>query len=329
MATIRRRGNHYQVQIRRKGVSVRTLTFPSLREAREWASREEARLDGVPVGKEVAGHLRDVLQRYLSEITPAKKGAFQEGKRIRRLLTDPIVDLPIRRLSGGVLAAFRDRRVADGVRACQYDLVLIRHALEIARKEWGYYLPSNPADFVKIPNGVRRRDRRLTEDEMGRLMAALEESRNPAFRALVRFAIESGMRQSELLRAKWDDFDQKAGLLVIPETKNGEVRRIPVTKLGALALTGLVKTSAFLFPIKPLAVRSAWVRLTSRAKISDFRFHDLRHEAISRFFELGLTIPEVALISGHKDVRTLFRYTHLRAEAVGTKIETLRESKSP
>ena len=65
-----------------------------------------------------------------------------------------------------------------------------------------------------------------------------------------------------------------------------------------------------IFPITPLALRLAWVRLTKRAKIDDLHFHDLRHEAISRFFEKGLTVPEVASISGHRDIRMLLRYAH-------------------
>ena len=68
------------------------------------------------------------------------------------------------------------------------------------------------------------------------------------------------------------------------------------------------------------AVRLAWERLKNKANIKDLHFHDLRHEAISRFFEKGLSIPEVALISGHKDVRMLFRYTHLKAEDVLNKL---------
>ncbi len=67
------------------------------------------------------------------------------------------------------------------------------------------------------------------------------------------------------------------------------------------------------FPVTPNGFRLAWDGLRSRAGFSDFRFHDLRHESISRFFELGLNISEVAVIAGHKDPRMLFRYTHLRA----------------
>ena len=68
------------------------------------------------------------------------------------------------------------------------------------------------------------------------------------------------------------------------------------------------------------AVRLAWDRLKKKGNIKDLHFHDLRHEAISRFFEKGLSIPEVALISGHKDVRMLFHYTHLKAEDIVGKI---------
>ena len=67
------------------------------------------------------------------------------------------------------------------------------------------------------------------------------------------------------------------------------------------------------FPLSDYAARHSWDRLVKRAGIKNLRFHDLRHEAISRFFEMGLSMPEVALISGHKDPRMLFRYTHLRA----------------
>jgi len=71
-----------------------------------------------------------------------------------------------------------------------------------------------------------------------------------------------------------------------------------------------------LFPITANNLRLAWVRVKNKSNIRDLRFHDLRHEAISRFFEMGLSIPEVALISGHKDIRQLFRYTHLKPEDV-------------
>ncbi len=80
------------------------------------------------------------------------------------------------------------------------------------------------------------------------------------------------------------------------------------------------------YPISANAFRLSWERVRVRAKIDDLKFHDLRHEAISRFFELGLSVPEVALISGHKDVRMLFRYTHLKAQSVAEKLANISTS---
>ena len=68
------------------------------------------------------------------------------------------------------------------------------------------------------------------------------------------------------------------------------------------------------------ALRGLWLRACKRAKIEDFRFHDLRHEATSRFFEKRLNVMEVAAITGHKDLRMLQRYTHLRAEDLAVKL---------
>jgi integrase len=82
------------------------------------------------------------------------------------------------------------------------------------------------------------------------------------------------------------------------------------------------KKEGRVFPISANAFRLAWERLRVRAGVTDLHFHDLRHEAISRFFEKGLNVPEVALISGHRDPRMLFRYTHPKPQAI---IKKLRE----
>ena len=86
-------------------------------------------------------------------------------------------------------------------------------------------------------------------------------------------------------------------------------------------LKDLPQTDTSVMAITGNAIRLAWERLKKKAEVTDLRFHDLRHEAISRFFEMGLSVPEVALISGHRDPRMLFRYTHLKAEEVGKKFK--------
>ena len=118
------------------------------------------------------------------------------------------------------------------------------------------------------------------------------------------------MRRGEILKIKSEDI--KGQTLLIPETKNGYSRTIPLSNRALYIL----KNTDLPFPMTANALRLAFERLKKKGNIKDLHFHDLRHEAISRFFEKGLSIPEVALISGHKDVRMLFRYTHLKAEDI-------------
>ena len=129
------------------------------------------------------------------------------------------------------------------------------------------------------------------------------------------------MRRSEILNLRWVDLDLDSGFAFLFDTKNGEDRRVPLTKTARDVLSRLPRQDDRLFPISANCVRLAWERTRNKAGISDLRFHDLRHEAVSRFFEMGMSVPEVALISGHKDVRQLFRYTHLNPKNVFKKYE--------
>ena len=132
----------------------------------------------------------------------------------------------------------------------------------------------------------------------------------------------TAMRRGEILSAKWENFKIKDKTLSLPITKNGFRREVPLSKEALKILERLKpQASGLIFPVSGNALQLTWKRIVSNNGIQDLRFHDLRHEAISRFFEMGLTIPEVALISGHRDIRMLFRYTHLKASAVADKLD--------
>lgn len=143
-------------------------------------------------------------------------------------------------------------------------------------------------------------------------------------RALILVAIATAMRQGELLAAKWHDIDLAARLWLIPLTKNGERRTIPLTgqcvRLLRVLKSGVKEEGSRVFDLSREAVKCSWRRIMKRSALDDLHFHDLRHEAISRFFERGLSVPEVSLISGHKDARMLFRYTHVTAAHVLAKL---------
>ena len=133
------------------------------------------------------------------------------------------------------------------------------------------------------------------------------------------------MRCPEILSLRWCDMDMdlENGFASPYDTKNFKDRRVPLTRRCIKVLKTVPQTHEQVFPIFATCLRLAWKRARNKAGSTDFRFHDLRHEAVSRFFEMGKSVPEVALISGHKDVRQLFRYTHLNPENVFKKYAAL------
>jgi len=324
VATFRRRKNKWQAIVRHKDIGVVAKTFQSKTLAVKWASEEHERIvhnssSSLEIAKVNLGQL---LLRYSSEVTVLKKGAVTEKRRLNRLINDPISTLTLDKLSSSAIAAFRDRRLPDGARTAHYDLTLIRHCLKIAIHEWGLMLSSNPVDFIKMPPASRPRQRRLNKGEYERLEQASHLTLNPHIWPIIVFAIETGMRRGEILGLTWDNTNLERQLAYLPLTKNGTSREVPLSTKAADVLRGqrARQDTSTPFPVNANAFRLAWERQRKRAGLCDLRFHDLRHEAISRFFEMGLSVPEVAVISGHKDARMLFRYTHLRAEDLVNKI---------
>jgi len=324
VGNIRKRHGKFQAQVRREGVTPIYKTFTNKKDAVVWVRGIEARIDAgeTNVSAPKATTLAHLLCRYSKEVTPAKKGCDPEQRRLSRLLRDPISATPLSKLSSAKLAEFRDRRVHDGVRAAQYDLILIKHCIKIARLEWGVPMPSNPVDAVRIPNGIKRRERRLRDGEYDALKDAAKSCKNTLIWPMVDFAIETGMRRSEILSLRWENLSDQRRVATLPDTKNGSKRDVPLTLKAAQVIANLPAHAENIFPTSDYAVRHAWDRLVKRAGIEDLRFHDLRHEAVSRFFEMGLIVPEVALISGHKDYRMLARYTHMTAENVLDKLSS-------
>ena len=323
MATFRKRNGKWQAIVRQKNIGTASRSFIKKTQAIKWALEQEERIERGVFGSiepsEVT--LGELLNRYSQQITPAKRGAETEQRRLNRLINDSISDCSIEQLTSKTLASFRDRRLLDGQRACEYDLILIRHCLKVAMSEWGLMLSVNPVDQIKKPPSPKARERRLNNGEYERLETASKLTKNKHIWPIVIFAIETGMRRGEILGLTWDNIDLKRRTAFLPLTKNGSSREVPLSTEAVCVLQQQqTRTGISPFPVNSNAFRLAWDRLRSRAGLNDLRFHDLRHEAISRFFKMGLTVAEVALISGHKDVKMLFRYTHMRVDIVVSKL---------
>lgn len=326
MATFRKRGPYqWQAQVRKKGQSLQTKTFETRALAEQWARAIEVEMDkGVFVSRAEAESttLKELLERYLDEITPLKKGAASETNRLRALMRLPLARRFIASIRGVDIARFRDERLRKVTPSTvKRDLVLLGHAFEVARKEWGIYV-HNPVRDIKLPPENRPRDRRLQAGEEARLLDACREARNPWLLPIVLLALETAMRQGELIRLCWEHIDLNRRTAHLPDTKNGESRTVPLSTTAVRVLRALPRSlHGQAFPgITTEAIKRAYIRAVRRASIENLRFHDLRHEATTRLFEKGLNIMEVASITGHKDLRMLRRYTHLKAEDLAIKL---------
>jgi integrase len=322
MATIRRLRGRWQAQVRRRGVPPRAKSFDKRSDAERWARDLEAEADrsGWVADTRLAERttLGELLTRYRDEVTPAKRSAVTETARLNGIIRRDICHRTLAKLTSSDVAAYRDDRAQTVAPATIIrELNTISHALDLAVREWGLWLPRNPVKLVRRPAAPSGRKRRLARGEEQQLLDACGRGRTPLLQPLIIMAIETGMRRGELLGLRWEHVNLDQRVANLPRTKNGESRDVPLSTRATAALKELLldphRDVSRVFPMSDNSVRLAWERLRTRAGAIDLRFHDLRHEAISRLFERGLNIAEVSAISGHKELRMLQRYTHLRA----------------
>lgn len=326
MATIRKRREKYEVQIRRSGLRQMSRSFHRLSDAKEWARQMEVRADrrDLPADARVLAGLTlaDLVNRYRDMVCTGKRGGAIERIVLAAFLRHPICKRRLTEITPADFAKYRDDRLKQVKPATlKRQLAPIRNLFNVARDEWELPIVENPAAKIRLDAKDQRRERRLRPGEEARLIKIAANCRNPLMVPIIQLAIETGMRRGEIVAIRRQHFDMKGSALLIPETKNGDARTIPLTRKAAAILQRRTDPADDrLFPISANALRLNWQRLKRRARIDDLRFHDLRHEAISRFFEKGLTIPEVALISGHRDMKMLLRYAHPLREQIIKKL---------
>jgi integrase len=320
MATIRKLRGRWQGQVRRKGMQPRAKSFDSKGEAEKWARSLEAELDrcgSMPdtrLAEQMTVHA--LLTRYRIEITPSKRSAQTESIRIGAMLRREICYRTLAILSPTDIAVYRDERLKVVASSTVLkELNVLGHAIDIARKEWGVHLPQNPCRMIRRPAPPRPRDRRLEVGEEQKLLDAADTGRNPYMRSLIILALETAMRQGELLSLSWADVDLERRIAHLDMTKNGESRDVPLSKRAVETLRRLADGSKadLVLPISKSSAGQAWEHLRGRAGSQNLHFHDLRHEAVTRLLERGFNVIETATISGHKELRMLQRYSHLRA----------------
>ncbi|KUZ98722.1 integrase [Burkholderia latens] len=334
----------WKATIRRVGWPTVAKTFRTKRDAEDWARRtEDEMVRGVFIQRAPSEKtsVADALDRYGREIVPAKKASTQrrEGARIRELKAH-FGKYSLAAVTPDLVARYRDDRLAQGKanNTVRLELALLGHLFNVAIKEWHIGLVYNPVANIRKPRPGEGRNRRLSGREQALLLAAVDKHTNPMLGWIVRLAIETGMRQSEIVGLRRGQIDVERRVVRLTDTKNNAARTVPLTKLATSVLQ-----SALANPIRPIDTdlvffgepgrdrkrrayqfTKVWNAIKKQTGLIDFRFHDLRHEAVSRLVEAGLSDQEVASISGHKSMQMLRRYTHLRAEDLVGKLDAIK-----
>lgn len=338
----------WKALIRKTGWPTVAKTFRTKRDAEDWSRRtEDEMVRGVYIQRSGSERmtLEAALKRYLSDITPTKKPSTQRGETSKaKKLTEHLGKYSLAALSAETIASYRDKRLNEKGRAgttsnntVRLELALLSHLFTVAIQEWGLGLTFNPVLNIRKPSPGEGRNRRLSPDEERRLMAAVNKHSNPMLGWIVGIALETGMRSTEISSLRKPQVDLERRIVKLVDTKNDAQRTVPLSKRATALFQAAMENPArpndcnlvfFGEPGKdgkrrPYAFTKVWGLLVKKLELPDFRFHDLRHEAVSRLVEGGLSDQEVSSISGHKSMQMLKRYTHLRSEDLVAKLDSI------
>lgn len=352
MATIvKTTAGTWKAVIRKTGWPTTAKNFRTKRDAEDWARRtEDEMVRGVYIQRSGSERmtLEKALERYLREVTPTKKPTTQKAEATKaKQLIKHLGKYSLAALSADIIATYRDTRLTSiskrkkptSNNTVRLELALLSHVFTVAIQEWGLGLTFNPVLNIRKPSPGEGRDRRLSLDEERRLLVAVNNHSNPMLGWIVCIALETGMRSSEITGLRWHQVDLKKRVIRLSDTKNDSARTVPLTKLATETFRMALENPArpmdchlvfFGQPGKdkkrrPYAFSKTWGLIKKRLNLADFHFHDLRHEAVSRLVEGGLSDQEVSAISGHKSMQMLRRYTHLRAEDLVSRLDSINK----
>ena len=315
MAYIRKRLGKWQCVIRVKGKPPTTKTFLIKKDAKLWGKKTELHFfrEDNDIQKSDYPLFKECLERYRDEVVINKRSRIMETKLISYLLKESFVNYKLNFVDSRVVALYRDRALktlkSSSVRR---RLAIVSHMYTIAKKEWGYKI-ENPVLNIRKPKSPEPRNRRFTNDELTKLIKGNRTS--PKLRLIIQIALETAMRQGEILRVKTEDINGNTLFIPIAKTKS---RTIPLT----LKAMSLLNNAELPFNITGNALSKQFKKLCNYYGIEDAHFHDLRRQSLTNFMlERNLSVAETMMIAGHSDPRMLLRtYNNLRVEDVAKKL---------
>ncbi len=301
-----------------------------------WLSEVDIEPDKTPVDDgtpRVSWTLSKALIHYRETVTPTKKGDVQERKRIAQWLARDVANIRLDALTTDDLQLHVDTRIGEGRAAAtiRNETMLLSALYRHAIAKWKLSL-TNPVAGCELPSLPDGRRRRLedaheegAQDDEARILAACHEVGGEVLVSLVALAIETGLRQSEILSLTIDSVTKVRGrtAMVVPDSKNGDDRFVVASAKATGILRARVEAvadGARLFAIPVDTLRHQWSKVRVKAGLPGLRFHDLRHEGISRMADRGLTIGELQAQSGHRTAQVLLRYVNARTGDIARKL---------
>lgn len=330
MASILKIGKSWRAQVRRRGHNPITQTFPTKALALEWARKVESEIDA----KLFRDHrslsdtsVADLIGRYRREIG-GEKGFGKNKTAVLASLEKALGTVKLPALTDERLTKYvSDRRKAGaGGVTIGIDLTYLGGILRTAKELWKLPVSLDPVEHaraamrhMKISTRSKERNRRPTHDELDRICDWFDGHSAYPMRDIIHFAIETAMRLDEIMRIKWADLNDADKTIIIrdrkdPKEKHGNDQEVPLLGKSYSIVKRQPEIDERIFPYLGKTVSSIFPRACNALGIEDLRFHDLRHEGVSRLFEQGYTIEQVALVSGHRDWKMLARYTQIRAK---------------
>lgn len=323
-------GISYRVKIRLKGYKPQEATFKRKTDAKNWASSTEAAMrEGryFKCAESKKRTLAELIDKYIETVlshksesmkaSQATQLAWWKDKAGYYLLADftPQIIASLREELANSPTPRGEKRSNATIN--RY-LAALSHVLTIAANEWEW-LEANPVLKIKRHNEGQGRVRYLDDNERTKLLEACKDSTNKQLHTIVVLALSTGMRKGEILNLKRRDVFLNERFVVLNKTKNKERRRVPIIGYSHEMLAQHLKIarldSEYVFPSKdgkqPIDIKRPWEMALSKAGITDFRFHDLRHSCASYLAMNGATQRDLMEVLGHKTVQMTKRYSHL------------------
>lgn len=323
MASIKKRGSSWHVLIKRLGIR-KSGTFSTRLEADQWAATTEADIiagKNAGVADKTFGEL---LDEYARRVSVTKRGERWERMRINLVNRDEIAKIKLIDLNAAHIADWRDRRLTQvSPASVRREWVLLSHALNIAMKEWKW-IPENPMKEVRRPASPPARDRRISQEEIDRLMLAFGDNIGTVMGRVGQaflFAIETGMRAGEIAGLTWDRVYMERRFCTVSSGKTQAAKRDVPLSAEALRLLARMKSAdtKAVFDLTTQQIDVLFRRAKDKALVTGLHFHDTRAEAITRLAQ-KLDILTLARMVGHRDLRMLQIYFRESAEDTAKKL---------